>query len=124
MSQTDLHIDGNWVTGQGAELTSTCPVDQSVVWRGASATQTQIDQAFVAARNAFGPWWDVPTEDRIGMVKQFASLVAESTEELSLLIARETGKPLWETRTEAGSRRRQGRSFDRCVQEPSRYNIV
>ncbi len=103
MAQNKLQIAGQWVEGQGETFQSTCPVDESVVWEGNAATDVQVDEAFSAARKAFGPWWDKTSDERIAIAEAFRDNVKSSADELSLLIARETGKPLWETKTEAGA---------------------
>ena len=103
MAQTKLQIDGQWISGDGESFQSTCPVDESVVWEGNAATDSQIDEAFAAARRAFGPWWDKTSSERIEIAERFRDIVRESADELALLISRETGKPLWETKTEAGA---------------------
>ena len=103
MAQTKLQIDGQWISGDGESFQSTCPVDESVVWEGNAATDSQIDEAFAAARRAFGPWGDKTSSERIEIAERFRDIVRESADELALLISRETGKPLWETKTEAGA---------------------
>lgn len=103
MPETKLHIDGQWIAGDGESFRSTCPVDESILWEGNAATDAQIEQAFAAARQAFGPWWDKTSAQRIEIAQRFRDIVKESAEELALLIAKETGKPLWETKTEAGA---------------------
>lgn len=96
-------IGGQWSTGQGAELISTSPCDESVVWTGHESNASQVTEAFSAARTAFGPWWDQPVENRIAICEKYAAIVAERCDELAELIAREIGKPLWESKTEAGA---------------------
>jgi succinylglutamic semialdehyde dehydrogenase len=104
MSSSDKAlIGGQWTTGQGPELVSTSPVDESVVWSGNEASASQVSAAFQAARDAFGPWWDQPLENRIAICEKYAALVAERKDELAELIAKEIGKPLWESKTEAGA---------------------
>ena len=103
MPKTELQIAGKWIAGKGESFQSTCPVDESVAWEGNAATDAQVDKAFAAARQAFGPWWDLTSEQRIEIAERFRDNVRESADELALLIARETGKPLWETKTEAGA---------------------
>ena len=103
MPENKLKIADRWIQGDSESFQSTCPVDNSVVWEGNAASDAQVDQAFLAARNAFGGWWDRSSTERIGIAERFAELVRESADELALLIARETGKPLWETKTEAGA---------------------
>ena len=101
--ENKLFIGGQWIDGGGEEVISTCPVDESAVWQGKAATTEQVSNAFEAARKSFGPWWDKSTEQRIQIAEKYRDLVKASAEELAELIARETGKPLWETKTEAGA---------------------
>ncbi|MEM7783464.1 MAG: succinylglutamate-semialdehyde dehydrogenase [Planctomycetota bacterium] len=103
MDNDQLWIQGKWEPGLGDDFLSLCPVDNSIVWSGKEATQAQVDRAFLSARQAFGGWWDFKVETRIEFVKKFRDLVREDSEDLATLIAQETGKPLWESRTEASA---------------------
>lgn len=96
-------INGDWQPGAADELISTCPANEAVVWQGRAAASAQVTAAFAAARRACGPWWDQPVEHRIEIVQNFATLVTQSSDELALLIARETGKPIWESKTEVAA---------------------
>lgn len=62
-----------------------------------------MDAAVKAARAAFYHWADMSLEDRLTIVRRYADLLGEQKEVLALTIARETGKPLWETRTEVAA---------------------
>ena len=62
-----------------------------------------MDAAVKAARAAFYHWSDLALEDRLAIVRRYADLLGEHKEALALTIARETGKPLWETRTEVAA---------------------
>jgi len=88
MPRTELQIAGKWIAGDGETFQSTCPVDESVVWEGNAASAAQIDQAYAAARRAFGPWWDKTSSQRIEIAECFRDKVKESADELALLIAR------------------------------------
>ena len=103
MNQVNLRVDNQWIPGEGERFSSTCPVDESVVWSGNSATHEQVDAAFSAARNAFGPWWDKSSQERIEITERFRNIVKASADELATLISQETGKPLWEAKTEVGA---------------------
>ena len=96
-------INGEWVAGQGASFSSVNPANNDVIWSANSATPEQVDGAVKAAREAFYSWSDLSFEARLEIVKRFAEVLKENSEELALAIAQETGKPLWETRTEAGA---------------------
>ena len=96
-------INGEWVAGQGASFSSVNPANNDVIWSANSATPEHGDGAVKAARDAFDSWSDLSFEARLEIVKRFAEVLKENSEELALAIAQETGKPLWETRTEAGA---------------------
>ena len=96
-------IDGQWFAGQGHPIQSVDPAKQQVIWRAHSANAKQVDQAVKAARRAFVGWSELSFEQRLSLVKKFAELLAEHKSELALTIAKETGKPLWETATEVAS---------------------
>lgn len=96
-------INGEWVAGQGASFSSVNPANNDVIWSANSATPEQVDGAVKAAREAFYSWSDLSFEARLEIVKRFAEVLKENSEELAVAIAQETGKPLWETRTEAGA---------------------
>ncbi|MGL5284873.1 MAG: aldehyde dehydrogenase family protein, partial [Aeromonas sp.] len=96
-------MDGQWLAGEGAEFVSVDPAKGQVIWRGRAASATQVDAAVQAARRAFYLWADLPLAERIAVVTRFAELLGVHKESLALTIARETGKPLWETRTEVAA---------------------
>ncbi|CAH9055026.1 N-succinylglutamate 5-semialdehyde dehydrogenase [Pseudoalteromonas holothuriae] len=96
-------INGEWAAGLGSEFKSVNPANNEVIWRASSATAEQVDAAVKAARQAFYTWSDLDLEKRLEIVKRFAEVLKEHSEELAIAIAKETGKPLWETRTEAGA---------------------
>jgi len=101
MSNLVQYINGQWVAGLGDSFQSVNPAKNVVIWEGNSASLSQVDEAMKAARNAAFGWTQLTFEEREKVVLRFAELVVEKKEELALAIALETGKPLWETRTEA-----------------------
>ncbi|EGN75349.1 succinylglutamic semialdehyde dehydrogenase [Idiomarina sp. A28L] len=105
MSSTEksLWINGQWVAGEGVEMTSIDPAKNETVWRGRAATASQVDAAMKAARAAFPAWSQKSFEERLAIAKRFSELLEENKERLALVIAKDTGKPLWETRTEIGA---------------------
>ncbi|MEZ8494628.1 succinylglutamate-semialdehyde dehydrogenase [Vibrio splendidus] len=96
-------IAGQWVAGQGDAMTSVSPYNNEVVWQGDSATPAQVESAVAAARDAFLVWKKLSFAEREAIVLNFAEKVKENSEEIAQIIAKETGKPIWETRTEAGA---------------------
>lgn len=103
MSQAIQFINGTWLEGQGHDMQSLNPAKNEVIWQGKTATATQVDQAIDAARDAFKTWALMSLEERIAIVEKFAEQLTTNKEALAIAIAQETGKPLWETRTEVGA---------------------
>jgi len=99
----ELFIEGKWSAAAGPAFASRNPGTGATVWSGHAATAEDVDRAVQAARRAFGAWAQTPFEARCAIVQRFAALVAERKETLAQAIGRETGKPLWEARTEAAS---------------------
>lgn len=98
-----LRIGADWVAGTGAAWTSRGPADDQAVWAGRFASHSQIRDAIGAAAAAFPIWSESSLEHRISVCKRFSEVVALARDELASLIARETGKPLWEANTEVGT---------------------
>lgn len=96
-------IDGQWQTGQGPEFASLTPTNNDAFWTGNESSTDQVNEAFAAARAAFGPWWDLGADARIAICENYASLVKENADELANIISSETGKPVWESKTEVGA---------------------
>ncbi|TDV11639.1 succinylglutamate-semialdehyde dehydrogenase [Paraburkholderia caballeronis] len=99
----ELFIDGQWRAASGAPFVSRNPGSGDMVWSGHAASAGDVDRSVHAARRAFGGWSQLPLDTRCDIVRRFAALVNERKERLAVAIGRETGKPLWEARTEAAS---------------------
>ena len=91
------------VTGSGPFFTKTNPADGEILWQGASATAAECEAAVAAARKAFEEWSVLPLASRIAIVRDFAERLKAKADVMSRDIARETGKPLWEAKTEHAS---------------------
>ncbi len=96
-------IAGQWVEGQGEPMVSVCPYDDLPLWQGESATPDQVEQAVQAARHAFLHWKLCCFSERKRVIQAFAAQVTRHSDVLAEVIAKETGKPLWESRTEAAA---------------------
>ncbi|ALQ53542.1 succinylglutamate-semialdehyde dehydrogenase [Pseudoalteromonas sp. SCSIO 43095] len=103
MTHPAQFINGQWSPGQGTEFNSVNPANNDVIWQASAASAEQVDSAVASAREAFYSWADKSFAQRLEIVKTFAATLKEHSEELAVAIAQETGKPLWETRTEAGA---------------------
>ncbi len=76
------------------------PATGAELWRG---KRGNVDEAVDTARRAWPTWAAQPLANRMELVRRFANEVRKEADQLSTLIARETGKPLWEARTEVDS---------------------
>ncbi len=96
-------IAGQWHSGQGESFVSENPGTGDTLWEGNSGVEKEVNAAVSAAREAFQPWALCGVEQRATIIQRFADIVTADAEPLALLIHNETGKPLWESRTEVTS---------------------
>ncbi len=96
-------ISDQWVVGQGEAMQSTSPYNGEVVWQGDTATPAQVEHAVKSARAAFVNWKKLSYSEREAYVLAFAEQVKANSEAIAEIISKETGKPIWETRTEAAA---------------------
>ena len=100
---TSLFIDGRWIQAEGKKFHSVQPGDGTVIWQGGAASGEQVDAALAAARKAAPAWAVQHYSHREAIVLKFAELLDTYQQEMSEAIAQETGKPLWEAKTEAAA---------------------
>ncbi len=103
MTRGELYINGRWCAGGGARFESTDPATGAVIWSGHAASAENVAQAFTAARAAFEDWGARPFAEREALVRRFGQELEKNKEELANTLSIETGKMLWDTRTEAAS---------------------
>jgi len=103
MQQAVQFINNHWLQGEGKAFLSVDPVKNVTVWQGQAATAAQVDAAVSAARIAQYDWAGLSFDERVAVVKRFAEQLTANKEALALSIAQETGKALWEARTEVGA---------------------
>lgn len=82
------------------ELVSFEPASGARLWSGPHG---DVDAEVATARAAFPEWVAMAVTKRIELCRRFANQVRARAEEMAELIARETGKPMWESRTEVES---------------------
>jgi succinylglutamic semialdehyde dehydrogenase len=80
-----------------ATLTSFEPATGAELWSGESG---DVEGEVARARGAWAGWAARPLAVRIETLRRFANVVRGAKDQLADLIARETGKPLWESATE------------------------
>lgn len=80
-----------------SEIISHEPATGAEYWRGAVGG---VDAEVATARQHWAGWASQPVTVRMEAMRRFANVVRARTDALADCIARETGKPLWEARTE------------------------
>ncbi|KAK0330285.1 hypothetical protein LTR94_033411, partial [Friedmanniomyces endolithicus] len=83
-----------------ADVISYEPATGAELWRGEKG---DVDLEVATARDGFMPWAARSLAFRIETLRRFANVVRQRADAFTDLIARETGKPLWEARTEVDS---------------------
>jgi len=84
----------------GQEIISTEPATGAVLWR---QTVGDADVEVAHARRSWAAWAAQPLAYRIEALRRFANVVRQKSDAFTDLLARETGKPIWEARTEVES---------------------
>jgi succinylglutamic semialdehyde dehydrogenase len=80
-----------------SEILSYEPATGALLWRGAIG---DVDAEVAKARTSWAGWAAQPLANRIEALRRFGNVVRARMEPFADLIARETGKPVWEARTE------------------------
>jgi succinylglutamic semialdehyde dehydrogenase len=83
-----------------SELISFEPATGAEFWRG---TISDVDHEVAVARSAWAAWASQSFSSRMEALRRFVNVVGEQYDALADCIARETGKPLWEAKTEVDS---------------------
>ncbi len=82
------------------ELVSYEPATGAVLWRGQPGN---VDLEVELAASSWQEWAAKPLAFRAEALRRYANVVQASADKFADLIARETGKPLWEARSEVES---------------------
>lgn len=97
------YVDGQFLRAKrpDGEHKGQSPADLKDLTLTIEYTYDHVDQACQAARTAYKSWRKTSVEDRSNLLLRLKELYQSHKEELARTISRETGKPLWETLTEA-----------------------
>lgn len=93
-------INGEWLSGNAGTFQKKDPVQGSILWQGHAASSSQVAAACEAARAAFPAWGRRSFSERQALAEKFAAALEADKVALAETIARETGKPRWESLTE------------------------
>lgn len=97
-------VGGDWITGDGAPAVSTNPAHpDDVVATYYQATEALLDQAMAAAESAARAWDDLGLIARGRILRRAAVLLSERAESVAVLMTREQGKTLPESRGEVAA---------------------
>ena len=103
MEKLKNYINGKWTESKSAETIDVVnPATQEVMGLApyGEGTTDDIKQAVTAATTAFKAWRDVPVMKRVQPLYQLKSLLEDIQEELAVIITKECGKTLAESRGE------------------------
>ena len=76
------------------------PATGALLWEGEAS---DVDAEVAAARGGWAAWAARPLTVRVETLRRFANVVRQRADGFADLLARETGKPLWEARAELDS---------------------
>ena len=99
------YIDGKFLKPERAdgEFLDVSPADLKDHVMRLEFRHDHVQFATRAAREAFRGWSGLPLEKRVAYLRRLRDVYVAHEAELAETIARETGKPLWEAKTEAKS---------------------
>lgn len=98
-----VYLDGAWRAGAGPVFVSADPATGETVFEAAAAGAGDVAAAVAAARRAFGPWSRLARGERTALLVRYAAALEARGLLIAEAISRETGKPLWETKTEVAA---------------------
>jgi succinylglutamic semialdehyde dehydrogenase len=79
------------------------PVNGEVTWMGMASTPERIQSSLDSAATAFPIWKRLELTERTVYLRRYADYLAAHREEIATDITLESGKPLWESRTEVST---------------------
>jgi succinylglutamic semialdehyde dehydrogenase len=97
------YINGLWVDEGSHLFDSTNPATGKTIWQGKAADAPLVVKAVAAARAAFHVWSVLSYDARFARLDAFKSLISSKQKELALLIAKETGKAMWDATSEVAA---------------------
>ena len=94
-----LFVGGEWVEPRSGEMfTTLAPRDEEPLAEVAQAGPEDVALAVSAAREAFGPWSNLPGSERAKYLFRIARILQERSREFAVLESLNGGKPIKESR--------------------------
>jgi len=97
------YINGEFIKANSNEWIKTSPADLKDQVFTAYENFEHVDDAVEAAKVAFKAWARLSIDERKAHLLKLKEVYIKHKEKIAECIARETGKPLWESRGEAGA---------------------
>jgi succinylglutamic semialdehyde dehydrogenase len=104
-NQHTHYYAGQWHSNAnvGTPLQSTNPATGETLWQGNAADENAVNTAIKGAREAFSSWSRTKPEERIELMRAYQAILKQRQDQLAQIISDETGKQLWESKTEAAT---------------------
>lgn len=80
-----------------------CPADISMLLSETPIDYKDVDRVVESARDGFKMWKILSCSERNSYLKKYQDEVSKRKDEIAMAISLETGKPLWEAKTEVAS---------------------
>lgn len=96
-------LDSKQISSSDEKLEKYCPGDLSHKLWDAKIDYNNIDKVIESSIEGFDLWRKLSLTDRINYLKKFQDEVNKRQDDIGMAIALETGKPLWESMTEASA---------------------
>ena len=102
MSSGDF-INGRWIqpTRPDGQFKDISPADLNDVIDQFTFKYDHVEEACAAAKKAFLPWAQKSIEERKQFLLRLKDVFEKNVDEMAKAISRDTGKPLWDSTTEA-----------------------
>ncbi|MCH8908731.1 MAG: aldehyde dehydrogenase family protein, partial [Candidatus Heimdallarchaeota archaeon] len=95
------YVNGEWITPKTKNYTNIVnPATQEVLAECPDSTSEDVNEAVMAAKNAFTEWRETPVLSRTRYLYRFKDACEERFEEISAMVVKEAGKTIDEARGE------------------------
>lgn len=105
-----FNIKGDYFNGEftlkgsaDESISKTCPADLSNNLWEAKVNYSNTEKVVESAVEGFNFWRKLELSERINFLKKYKEIAIKRKDDIALAIALETGKPLWESATEAAA---------------------
>lgn len=101
--QFGIYTNKQWKEGSGSLFSSINPATDEVLWNGHAAGKKDIDEVIKNAKKACIVWCNLSIDERSIYLDNFSELLQQKLPYLAEIISKETGKTLWDSKTEVSA---------------------